>query len=148
MIARGDGGGAGKRAGLRDGHQQDVVTVHVEGGRGEDDRIIDDLFSRDLDLRTRTPRPCEDPTKHARPVGFRERRIPIIVLRRTRLPAYPIEAVLERVRDGVEECVDGHWIAIFAVKPRICRMRSDRKSTRLNSSHSQISYAVFCLKKK
>src|SRR2546430_12550073 len=26
--------------------------------------------------------------------------------------------------------------------------RRDRKSTRLNSSHSQISYAVFCLKKK
>src|SRR2546427_10499498 len=28
------------------------------------------------------------------------------------------------------------------------QMRQDRKSTRLNSSHSQISYAVFCLKKK
>src|SRR2546430_10913712 len=28
------------------------------------------------------------------------------------------------------------------------RRRPDRKSTRLNSSHSQISYAVFCLKKK
>src|SRR5688572_31092698 len=28
------------------------------------------------------------------------------------------------------------------------RMTRDRKSTRLNSSHSQISYAVFCLKKK
>src|SRR2546430_5970709 len=27
-------------------------------------------------------------------------------------------------------------------------VREDRKSTRLNSSHSQISYAVFCLKKK
>src|SRR2546430_12813888 len=27
-------------------------------------------------------------------------------------------------------------------------MNEDRKSTRLNSSHSQISYAVFCLKKK
>src|SRR2546430_17735590 len=26
--------------------------------------------------------------------------------------------------------------------------KTDRKSTRLNSSHSQISYAVFCLKKK
>src|SRR5256886_6750751 len=26
--------------------------------------------------------------------------------------------------------------------------QQDRKSTRLNSSHSQISYAVFCLKKK
>src|SRR5688572_10990696 len=28
------------------------------------------------------------------------------------------------------------------------RKEKDRKSTRLNSSHSQISYAVFCLKKK
>src|SRR2546427_9278304 len=28
------------------------------------------------------------------------------------------------------------------------RLREDRKSTRLNSRHSQISYAVFCLKKK
>src|SRR2546430_7670302 len=38
--------------------------------------------------------------------------------------------------------------------PRSChgptgtRSSRDRKSTRLNSSHSQISYAVFCLKKK
>src|SRR2546430_10074489 len=29
-----------------------------------------------------------------------------------------------------------------------CASGADRKSTRLNSSHSQISYAVFCLKKK
>src|SRR2546430_3188297 len=28
------------------------------------------------------------------------------------------------------------------------KTQEDRKSTRLNSSHSQISYAVFCLKKK
>src|SRR3712207_7488580 len=28
------------------------------------------------------------------------------------------------------------------------RLREDRKSTRLNSSHANISYAVFCLKKK
>src|SRR5688500_19612084 len=32
-------------------------------------------------------------------------------------------------------------------RPRICR-NGDRKSTRLNSSHLVISYAVFCLKKK
>src|SRR5688572_31868772 len=32
--------------------------------------------------------------------------------------------------------------------PRGRMARIDRKSTRLNSSHSQISYAVFCLKKK
>src|SRR2546427_8718122 len=31
---------------------------------------------------------------------------------------------------------------------KIRRRDRDRKSTRLNSSHSQISYAVFCLKKK
>src|SRR2546430_13246208 len=31
---------------------------------------------------------------------------------------------------------------------QICNPHSDRKSTRLNSSNSQISYAVFCLKKK
>src|SRR2546430_11613076 len=30
----------------------------------------------------------------------------------------------------------------------LLRPHPDRKSTRLNSSHSQISYAVFCLKKK
>src|SRR3712207_7513730 len=29
-----------------------------------------------------------------------------------------------------------------------CRVAEDRKSTRLNSSHANISYAVFCLKKK
>src|SRR3712207_8982543 len=35
-------------------------------------------------------------------------------------------------------------IALFA---RFC-VNGDRKSTRLNSSHANISYAVFCLKKK
>src|SRR2546430_11031002 len=34
------------------------------------------------------------------------------------------------------------------VRPTITVTNLDRKSTRLNSSHSQISYAVFCLKKK
>src|SRR3712207_8378016 len=34
-------------------------------------------------------------------------------------------------------------------RPPACpRQRADRKSTRLNSSHANISYAVFCLKKK
>src|SRR5256885_6477588 len=31
---------------------------------------------------------------------------------------------------------------------RVCSQHRDRKSTRLNSSHLVISYAVFCLKKK
>src|SRR5437870_11498753 len=37
--------------------------------------------------------------------------------------------------------------AAFHARHR-CRIASDRKSTRLNSSHVAISYAVFCLKKK
>src|SRR2546430_12602207 len=41
------------------------------------------------------------------------------------------------------------WVHAFSPGDhgRHCE-RGDRKSTRLNSSHSQISYAVFCLKKK
>src|SRR2546422_4425684 len=35
-----------------------------------------------------------------------------------------------------------------ALARRVVRQREDRKSTRLNSSHGYISYAVFCLKKK
>src|SRR5436305_6617713 len=37
----------------------------------------------------------------------------------------------------------------FAARPRlVAQAQRDRKSTRLNSSHVRISYAVFCLKKK
>src|SRR2546430_9250259 len=43
-------------------------------------------------------------------------------------------------------------LRVQAVEDRLLadegRLLQDRKSTRLNSSHSQISYAVFCLKKK
>src|SRR5205085_4088819 len=40
----------------------------------------------------------------------------------------------------IGETADQSW--------RVSEGKLDRKSTRLNSSHSQISYAVFCLKKK
>src|SRR5206468_9789375 len=47
---------------------------------------------------------------------------------------------------------DAFWKERFAGRPdvigRTLRVNEDRKSTRLNSSHDQISYAVFCLKKK
>src|SRR3712207_7550431 len=38
--------------------------------------------------------------------------------------------------------------ALRALRDRRCVAVLDRKSTRLNSSHANISYAVFCLKKK
>src|SRR5688572_31349883 len=50
------------------------------------------------------------------------------------VPPFPGGLVCAEIAAG-----DGHTAAILS---------EDRKSTRLNSSHSQISYAVFCLKKK
>src|SRR2546430_9191421 len=44
---------------------------------------------------------------------------------------------------GTKPCASGTRRAV-----KKSRSSRDRKSTRLNSSHSQISYAVFCLKKK
>src|SRR2546430_10005447 len=38
--------------------------------------------------------------------------------------------------------------SVMQMAPIFSPRSADRKSTRLNSSHSQISYAVFCLKKK
>src|SRR3712207_8100163 len=45
---------------------------------------------------------------------------------------------------------DDQWNVRRDEQPRViaARRREDRKSTRLNSSHANISYAVFCLKKK
>src|SRR3989454_4068939 len=58
-----------------------------------------------------------------------------------RAPAPPARHVIP-----VESCVCGELIfssTLFGI-----RTQPDRKSTRLNSSHLVISYAVFCLKKK
>src|SRR5690242_21155280 len=44
--------------------------------------------------------------------------------------------------------IDGDSAAKLTQMIRSLQQASDRKSTRLNSSHMSISYAVFCLKKK
>src|SRR2546430_7380754 len=63
-------------------------------------------------------------------------RIDLYQIHRPDLLAHPAEVAqaLERLRS--------------AGKIHSAGVSKDRKSTRLNSSHSQISYAVFCLKKK
>src|SRR2546429_1188318 len=56
---------------------------------------------------------------------------------------HTIEAVVDRTRiraDSGQRLAESLETAL--------RLSGDRKSTRLNSSHGYISYAVFCLKKK
>src|SRR5256885_4787556 len=69
-------------------------------------------------------------------------------------------AVRDRIRRLEERgVVQGYWVSIdpavfgrqdllVAFDKEWTREEADRKSTRLNSSHLVISYAVFCLKKK
>src|SRR5256885_13127416 len=83
---------------------------------------------------------------------------PFTTLFRSSLPVY----YLRGINDALAlrgELEPGKHIAIVgggviglevasAAMARGCRVTVDRKSTRLNSSHLVISYAVFCLKKK
>src|SRR2546430_12719016 len=50
--------------------------------------------------------------------------------------------------DAESELIDLRGRVRLDARSEIAAWRTDRKSTRLNSSHSQISYAVFCLKNK
>src|SRR2546430_11336841 len=57
--------------------------------------------------------------------------------------------IFSRVNSGVRLGHE-HLFVVFSAMGSVETLleQQDRKSTRLNSSHSQISYAVFCLKKK
>src|SRR2546430_4672262 len=54
--------------------------------------------------------------------------------------------VLDELREELRQV--RQEVAELAERVDFTERALDRKSTRLNSSHSQISYAVFCLKKK
>src|SRR5256886_12366708 len=54
----------------------------------------------------------------------------------------------EFVRRSLMQFDDAELARATFQRGRAAARHEDRKSTRLNSSHSQISYAVFCLKKK
>src|SRR3712207_8765935 len=61
------------------------------------------------------------------------------------LPIYLSVAMLEISKKGVRQHIEAAQ-QLTMVVPEL-REEVDRKSTRLNSSHANISYAVFCLKK-
>src|SRR3712207_7763529 len=63
------------------------------------------------------------------------------------------QAGLEMLREWIESGDAVRIEAASAILKEACHVfvfehETDRKSTRLNSSHANISYAVFCLKKK
>src|SRR3712207_8143787 len=61
-------------------------------------------------------------------------------------PALPL---ISRSCGGPTGSLEGYGRAVPSVlQVAMGNQRADRKSTRLNSSHANISYAVFCLKKK
>src|SRR2546428_7704813 len=68
--------------------------------------------------------------------------------RSTLFPYTTLFRSIERVRVAIEP----DWLQDFTSRldrhVKSCNQSGDRKSTRLNSSHDQISYAGFCLKKK
>src|SRR3712207_6866186 len=75
-------------------------------------------------------------------------------IRPTRTPARPLLAHQDqgdRVRGlyrGLTDEDDEGWVVYDPIDEVPNLFLRDRKSTRLNSSHANISYAVFCLKKK
>src|SRR5690625_6744898 len=69
------------------------------------------------------------------------------------LHSFPTRRSSDLARQGWEMRACSPWITISCCSPwwtteLVSSARPDRKSTRLNSSHVAISYAVFCLKKQ
>src|SRR3712207_7829654 len=77
-----------------------------------------------------------------------------MIRRPPRSTLFPYTTLFRSVRDERFEYLDmlirAGWgsVPMYIIEIEIGRNGGDRKSTRLNSSHANISYAVFCLKKK
>src|SRR5688572_32242244 len=76
----------------------------------------------------------------------------LMIRRPPRSTLFPYTTLFRSIRRGSAQNENGRALssppASRLLSQLPCQLRLDRKSTRLNSSHSQISYAVFCLKKK
>src|SRR2546427_8717918 len=73
---------------------------------------------------------------------------PYTTLFRSVVPSEEVLAAIDRVHPLVPVDHGPEPARVFRFADGAPGGVGDRKSTRLNSSHSQISYAVFCLKKK
>src|SRR5688572_30868511 len=71
-----------------------------------------------------------------------------MIRRPPRSTLFPYTTLFRSEQAGEHGCTGEHDFEAGVARHQGQHDRGDRKSTRLNSSHSQISYAVFCLKKK
>src|SRR5688572_8134674 len=132
-----------------------------------DARVVAALIATINDLRPDVVAVSGDLTQRARRWQFREARAfldrlpgPQIVVPGNHdiplyNPFYRFASPLQRFRDYITEDLNPYFcdseialIGANTTRSFTIKDGGDRKSTRLNSSHSQISYAVFCLKKK
>src|SRR5256886_10130058 len=118
------------------GDEFTVGTLLGEGGFAAVFRVHDTALNRDVAIKvldlglTPSPALAERFVREARTIAHLEHA--------NIVPIYKVGGFKNEVLYIVMRCVDGPSL----------RQLLDRKSTRLNSSHSQISYAVFCLKNK
>src|SRR3712207_6953912 len=77
-----------------------------------------------------------------------------MIRRPPRSTLFPYTTLFRSGIEAIDVVSEGDLLAIGPDAPEPCHLAlaqrdgEDRKSTRLNSSHANISYAVFCLKKK
>src|SRR2546426_5311484 len=140
------------------------VVEHLVGARVLAGMLLEPRRLLELDQRR-----DRVPTERARPLGdLVDDVVDLLVLRReelvqvVELTADHVPVVVARLRvehvlvgqQGVQDLDDARAVLVRDSDVGthrgllFCWMRPDRKSTRLNSSHLVISYAVFCLKKK
>src|SRR5256885_8165351 len=134
-----------------------TAALHLgRGARGEDEQrseLLVRCLEPALGLHADVPEPLPvGAAQHDREIAIEP------ILRHQRIPgealAHPIREgdhvalERERARRACERELDALSERVRGARPRRERAAPDRKSTRLNSSHLVISYAVFCLKKK
>src|SRR5690606_28167211 len=113
-----------------------VVPAQLLDAGVEDDEVVDQLEEACLGAELR-----QLAVERVRQLGPGRSRREAICRRRVLLPAQVV--LLGRLDGAVAQP-----LAVVARHHELDGREEDRKSTRLNSSHVKISYAVFCVKKK
>src|SRR5436190_4713417 len=103
---------------------------------------VDPVVDADRPERRLPPDPAADPLLQIRQIELRPEPVHVTDIKE------PGEPEAERQRDDVLRVAEHLGRAADSLTGVVFRRDRDRKSTRLNSSHTVISYAVFCLKKK